>query len=243
MSNNAPNRYLKYLFPAIQGGEVTVVNSGQQFIALPLNGSLKDRSGGNQISFIQDGYSRSLSFKTGADLSVDEVTFIVHGLQNGVFVTEEIQVGKNEEVPSANCWDVITSITPTANFNGNLSINSGPQGWILFEMDPALTSLTALQIVALNQDNVLTNAVLTALDNVVSAGQSVNDLIKTNIGDDGNLGLLPNSFFGINQSATANMTYTFQPFGGFFSVLVAFGFTADEVLRVQDGYTVMFSQN
>lgn len=239
---NTTIRYLQYLFPAIQGDEVCTVQSGQANTPLSLNGTLKDRSGANQISFIQDGYSRSLGFKCDDNLA--NVVFNVTGTENGVSVTENIEgVSQNKTVYSKNCYDIVTSIVPNRIFNGSLSVGSGTKGWILITMDPYLTSSSALQVIALTQGNSLSNGVLSSLSKVFDCGISINDLIQTNIKDN-KLDLLPNSFFGIFAAPTTNMTYFERSFGGFFSILLVLGFSGEENdgKTPENGYQVLFSQ-
>jgi hypothetical protein len=104
-------RILKYNFPSVNN-TISAVCALQDVAGpgnLLLNGAFVEPVTG-VMSFKNRGYSRSVSFTSGNDLS--GANFSIVGMENGVVVTENAIVGPdNETVFSNKTYDTITSIT------------------------------------------------------------------------------------------------------------------------------------
>lgn len=132
------SRYLKYTFPAVDTQAISLIQTLVAAGDLALNGSLVD-STGSEVSFITNGYSRTVSITSVNDLSL--ATFTVTGTQNGVVITENIAGPNNASVTGAISFDVITSITVDIAVAA-VSIGSGLDGFFrLITIDPNMGGL------------------------------------------------------------------------------------------------------
>jgi len=127
------SRSLTYIFPA---SNITDICQLQDSInnKLSLNGNLANTIG-SAVSFINNGYSRSVNITSTDDLTA--VSFFVEGYQNGLFINETV-VGPaaNATVSTTNCFDTVTAITTSAPAT-NVRIGSGYFGFInLIEINP-----------------------------------------------------------------------------------------------------------
>jgi hypothetical protein len=104
--------------------------------ALNLNGDLANNAVLNQVSFIEAGFIRNLSFTSANNLSA--ATFIVTGFQNGAPVTESVTGVNNNTVYSAYVYDQITSITVNQAVNG-IRVGTGDRGY--FPLIPVNTTV------------------------------------------------------------------------------------------------------
>jgi len=133
------SRYLKYTFPAVDTAAISLIQTLAGGGDLALNGTLVD-STGSEVSFITNGYSRTVSITSANDLSL--ATFTVTGTQNGVIVTEAI-VGPTAGVTITGdlSFDVVTSVSVDIAVAA-VSVGSGLDGFFrLITIDPNMGSL------------------------------------------------------------------------------------------------------
>lgn len=132
------SRYLKYTFPAVDEQAVSLIQTLAGAGDLALNGTLVD-STGSKVSFITNGYSRTVSITSVNNLGA--AVFSVTGTQNGVVVTENINGINANTVQGALSFDVVTSIAvdiPVAA----VSVGSGVSGFFrLITIDPDMGGL------------------------------------------------------------------------------------------------------
>ncbi len=121
------SRSLNYIFPP---GDTEAVSKVQSMAAagnLILNGNLSN-SINSQVSFIDQGYSRSISITSTANLTARTIT--IRGIQNGVPIVEDI-VGPNNTTVYAGApqiYDQINSISIDGPAT-NISIGTGWSGF------------------------------------------------------------------------------------------------------------------
>lgn len=94
----------------------------------------------NQISFIDNGFIRTVSV-TAASTSASGIDFIINGLQNGAFVTDTISgPAANSTVYGSKYFDIITSVT-VSNSVSNVSVGTGRIGLLpLIETNTSSTN-------------------------------------------------------------------------------------------------------
>ena len=132
------SRYLKYTFPAVDTAAISLIQTLAGGGDLALNGTLVD-STGSEVSFITNGYSRTVSITSANDLSL--ATFTVTGTQNGVIVTENINGINANTVEGLESFDVVTSVSVDIAVAA-VSVGSGLDGFFrLITIDPNMGSL------------------------------------------------------------------------------------------------------
>ena len=90
------------------------------------------------------GFARTLSFTSGNDCSGS--TLLIHGMCNGLAVTEEVQGPSHNTVESKQIFDGLTSIQVLNSDAEGLSAGMGTTGrtaWFLFNYQSILPALSA----------------------------------------------------------------------------------------------------
>lgn len=108
------SRYLRYIFPASNNLDVCALQNTIGAANLVLNGNLADRVT-NQVSFIDRGYSRSISLTSVNNLAA--INFTINGIQNGVLITEVLAGPNNNTVSSVQIYDKVYSIATSGAVN------------------------------------------------------------------------------------------------------------------------------
>jgi len=108
------SRYLNYTFPVANNLDVCALQNTAGAANLILNGNLADRVT-NQVSFIDRGYSRSISLTSANNLAA--VNFTISGIQNGVLITEVLAGPNSNTVYSVQIYDKIYSIATSGLVN------------------------------------------------------------------------------------------------------------------------------
>jgi len=190
------SRYLKYTFPTIDTAAISLLQTLAGGGDLALNGTLVD-STGSEVSFITNGYSRTVSITSANDLSL--ATFTVTGTQNGVVVTENI-TGPTAGVTITGdlSFDVVTSISVDIAVRA-VSVGSGADGFFrLITIDPNMGGLN--YSLTLANDNIL-NQISTTI-------YGTNDKLEFNNSTYENNVLNNNSLFIVkDESATTNFVF------------------------------------
>lgn len=81
--------------------------------------------GGNDISFINKGYSSNISIGSGADIS--SANFTITGVYNNKQIIETLKGPNNNFVYSDNLFEIVTSITSDSNINQGYGIGSNSE--------------------------------------------------------------------------------------------------------------------
>ena len=115
--------FLSYTFPPGNVEDVMLFTPNLGAGNLPLNGNLSDPLL-NIIPFSRYGYNRQLSITSQDDLS--GVTFTVIGMENGIFISEEIAGPNAGTVYGTMTYDTVTSIS----VNNPITQVSIGTGWL-----------------------------------------------------------------------------------------------------------------
>jgi hypothetical protein len=187
------SRSLSYIFPAGNNTDVCLTKDIGGAGTLILDGNLVDKVT-NTLNFLKYGYSRQLSCTT---TQANNVIFTINGIQNGVFITENL-TANNNTVYSVQVYDVITSISINRVATG-VRVGTGWKGFfpliaINLERDVINYTLTLARLTAAS----VSFSVYGTLDNIVN-NRTYLDRITNN---DANL-------FQIQApSTTANYVYS-----------------------------------
>lgn len=159
------SRSLSYIFPAGNTTDVCLLQTLGTAGNLTINGNLANLVNG-QISFIQKGYRRQISFTSLNNLSARQ--FTITGMQNGVTITENITGPNNNTVYSVQVYDVVSFISVDGAVNG-VSVGTGWQGFfpliaINLERDVINYTLTLAKLTATS----ISFSVYGTLDNIVN---------------------------------------------------------------------------
>lgn len=159
------SRSLSYIFPAGNTTDVCLLQTLLGAGNLTINGNLANLVNG-QVSFIQKGYSRQISFTSVNNLSARQ--FTITGMQNGVTIIENVTGPNNNTVYSVQVYDVISSISVDGAVN-NVSVGTGWQGFfpliaINLERDVINYTLTLARLTATS----VSFSVYGTLDNIVN---------------------------------------------------------------------------
>jgi len=159
------SRSLSYIFPAGNTTDVCLLQILTGAGNLTINGNLANLVNG-QVSFIQKGYSRQISFTSVNNLSARQ--FTITGMQNGVTIIENVTGPNNNTVYSVQVYDVISSISVDGAVNG-VSVGTGWQGFfpliaINLERDVINYTLTLARLTATS----VSFSVYGTLDNIVN---------------------------------------------------------------------------
>lgn len=182
---------LKYTFPAANTQDVCLTQSTTGALNLVLNGNLASN---NTVPFINNGYSRQVSFTSANNLS--SATFTITGLQNGVQVSETLSGPNNDSVYSAGTYDIIFSISVNTIVI-DVSVGSGYNGF--FPLIPVdLTQLDinyTLSLGSLVSSNQINTTIYTTLDNILDNGLIFSNIITDNVG----------TLFEVKAASSANL--------------------------------------
>tara|TARA_R110000868_G_scaffold138873_1_gene353394 strand:+ start:895 stop:1590 length:696 start_codon:yes stop_codon:yes gene_type:complete len=118
-------RYLRYVFPVANNLNVCALQNTVGAAALVLNGNLANQVT-KQVSFIDRGYSRSISLTSVNNLA--GVNFTISGIQNGVLLTEVLAGPNANTVYSVQIYDKIYSIATNGGVN-QVSVGTGYTGF------------------------------------------------------------------------------------------------------------------
>ena len=169
-------RYLRYVFPVANNLDVCALQTTAGAANLVLNGNLANQVT-NQVSFIDRGYSRSISLTSANNLG--GVNFTISGIQNGVLVTEVLVGPNNNTVYSAQIYDKIYSIT-TNNAVNQVRAGTGYTGFfplinINLERDNINYILTTSKLTAVSIRTTIFSTVLDIKNNGATFLDSVNN--------------------------------------------------------------------
>lgn len=169
----------QYIFPDANTQDVCLIQDTTGNVNLVLNGNL---ASGGHVSFIENGYSRQLSFSSASDLS--SAVFTIYGIQNGVAIIETINGPNANTVYSVNIYDVVTNITSSIAVTG-ISIGTGHSGFFQLLM-PTIGGISNLNynftLGSTFGTNVIGTTVYGTLGNIVNTGHTFDDIITNNVG-------------------------------------------------------------
>jgi len=160
------SRHLKYIFPIADTVDVCELQDTAGADILVLNGNLVNQVT-NQLSFLDNGYSRSISITSANNLAA--VNFTISGIQNGVLLTEVLAGPNANTVYSDEIYDEIYSITTSGPTN-QVSVGTGYTGFfpligINLEKDNINYMLTTAAIAAGNSLDTIIYATVTDIKN------------------------------------------------------------------------------
>lgn len=169
----------QYIFPDANTQDVCLIQDTTGNVNLVLNGNL---ASGGHVSFIENGYSRQLSFSSASNLS--SAVFTIYGIQNGVAIIETINGPNANTVYSVNIYDVVTNITSSIAVTG-ISIGTGYSGFFQLLM-PTISGISNLNynftLGSTFGTNVIGTTVYGTLGNIVNTGHTFDDIITNNVG-------------------------------------------------------------
>ena len=169
----------QFVFPDANTQDVCLIQDTTGNVNLVLNGNL---ASGGDVSFINNGYARQLSFTSANDLS--GASFTIYGVQNGVAIIETITGPETETVYSVNIYDVVTNITSSIAVSG-ISIGTGHSGFFQLLM-PVISGINNLNynftLGSTFGSNVIATTVYGTLDNIVNTGKTFTEIIADNVG-------------------------------------------------------------
>jgi hypothetical protein len=119
------SRYLRYIFPASNTSDVCALQTTVGADNLVLNGNLVNQVT-NQVSFIDRGYSRSISLTSANNLAA--INFTIRGIQNGTLVTEVLAGPNANTVSSVQIYDKVYSVA-TSGAAALVRVGSGYDGF------------------------------------------------------------------------------------------------------------------
>jgi hypothetical protein len=163
------SRHLKYIFPIADTLDVCALQDTAGADILVLNGNLVNQVT-NQLSFLDNGYSRSISLTSANNLAA--VNFTISGIQNGDLLTEVLAGPDANTVYSDEIYDEIYSITTSGAAN-QVSVGTGYTGFF-----PLIS-------INLEKDNI--NYMLTTA--AIAVGNSLNTTIYATVTDIKNNGI------------------------------------------------------
>lgn len=169
----------QFVFPDANTQDVCLIQDTTGNVNLVLNGNL---ASSGDVSFINNGYVRQLSFTSANDLSA--AVFTIYGMQNGVAIIETINGPNANTVYSVNIYDVVTNITSSIAVSG-VSIGTGHSGFFQLLM-PTISGISNLNynftLGSTFGTNVINTTVYGTLDNIVNTGKTFTEIIADNVG-------------------------------------------------------------
>jgi hypothetical protein len=169
----------QYVFPDANTQDVCLRQDTTGNVNLVLNGNLASNGA---VSFIENGYSRQLSFSSANNLA--SAVFTIYGVQNGVPIIETINGPNANTIYSVNIYDVVTNITSSIAVSG-ISIGTGHSGFFQLLM-PTISGITNLNynftLGSTFGTNVIGTTVYGTLGNIVNTGHTFTDIITNNVG-------------------------------------------------------------
>lgn len=104
--------------------------TGAPFTML-LNGSLANIATPNQVSFIRNGFSRTVSFTSQGITPGSFTTAVVTGFQNGAIVTSTVgPLATSGTIYTLESYDLISSVQITVGGTGYISVGTGTTGFL-----------------------------------------------------------------------------------------------------------------
>jgi hypothetical protein len=169
----------QFVFPDASTQDVCLIQDTTGNVNLVLNGNLASNG---DVSFIENGYCRQLSFTSANNLS--SAVFTIYGTQNGVAIIETINGPNANTVYSVNIYDVVTNITSSIAVSG-ISIGTGHSGFFQLLM-PTISGITNLNynftLGSTFGTNVIGTTVYGTLSNIVNTGHTFTEIIAANVG-------------------------------------------------------------
>lgn len=193
----------QYVFPDANTQDVCLNQDTTGNVNLVINGNLAKNG---DVSFIENGYSRQLSFTSANNLSA--VNFTIYGTQNGVSIVEIIAGPNANTVYSTKVYDVVTTITSSAAVS-NVSIGTGYKGFFTI-INPVISGITNLNynftLSSTFATNVIGTTVYGTLGNIVNTGKSFSEIIASNVGELYTIKTLGNEVFYMYPDNTTLLT-------------------------------------
>jgi len=172
------SRNLEYTFPAANEEDVCLLqDTDGGGDPLKLNGFLVNSTGA-KVSFLERGYSRSLSLTSVNNLAAAQ--FFVNGIQNGVEIQEIISGPNNNTVFTTEVFDEITRVFVGPAVQ-DISIGTGVDGYfplIGINLERPVIDY-ALSLATFNRTGIVT-IIYATLDDIQENGESYNDNIINN---------------------------------------------------------------
>lgn len=170
----------QYIFPDCNTQDICLIQSTTGAVSLVINGNL---ASGGIVPFINNGYSRQVSFTSANNLSA--ASFTITGLQNGVSISEVVTGPNNNTVYSTNIYDVVSSIVSSAIVAG-VSVGSGFSGFFKI-ISPVFTGLGGnlnynFTLGSTFSTNVIGTTIYGSLVNIINNGSTFANLITNNVG-------------------------------------------------------------
>jgi|OM-RGC.v1.013708674 hypothetical protein len=170
----------QYVFPDSNTQDVCLTQSTTGAVNLIINGNL---ASGGIVPFINNGYSRQISFTSVNNLSAS--SFVVTGMQNGVMLSETVTGPNNNTVYSTNIYDVISSIV-SSGIVANVSVGSGYSGFFQL-ISPVISGINgdlnySFSLGSTFGSNVIGTTVYGTLVNITNNGVTFANLVANNIG-------------------------------------------------------------
>lgn len=169
----------QFVFPDANTQDVCLIQDTTGNVNLVLNGNLASNG---DVSFVNNGYARQLSFTSANNLSA--AVFTIYGIQNGVAIIETINGPNANTVYSVNIYDVVTNITSSVAVSG-ISIGTGHSGFFQLLM-PTISGISNLNynftLGSTFGTNVIGTTVYGTLDNIVNTGSTFTQIITNNVG-------------------------------------------------------------
>ncbi len=167
----------KYVFPIARTNDVCLLQTTVGAANLSINGLLNAKNG--TLSFINQGYSRSVSLTSAGNLSAR--TFSITGVQNGITVTENITGPNANTVYGVGVYDSILSISVNGVVATAVQVGTGYLGFFpLININlyrPVISyALSTAKLTAVSIATIIYNTV----DNIDNNGLSFQDNIANN---------------------------------------------------------------
>lgn len=170
----------QYIFPDCNTQDICLIQSTTGAVNLVINGNL---ASSGIVPFINNGYSRQVSFTSANNLSAS--SFTINGMQNGVSISEVVTGPNNNTVYSVNVYDVVTSISASGVVAG-VSVGSGHSGFFKI-VSPVYTGINGnlnynFTLGSTLGSNVIGTTIYGSLVNIVNNGSTFANLITNNVG-------------------------------------------------------------
>jgi hypothetical protein len=162
-------RQLSYIFPIANNLDVCALQNTGEAANLVLNGNLSNQVI-NQVSFIDYGYSRSISLTSTNNLTA--INFTINGIQNGRLISEVLAGPNANTVYSLQIYDKIYSIATNGAVN-QVRAGTGFLGFfplININIEKGLTNF-ALSTAKLTPGT-YTTTIYNTLQNIVNNGRT-----------------------------------------------------------------------
>lgn len=170
---------MQYIFPDANTQDICLIQDTTGMVNLVINGNLAT---GGYVSFINNGYSRQVSFTSTNNLSA--ATFTIYGTQNGVDINEVVTGPNNDSVYSTNVYDTVNAITASTAVAG-LMVGSGYNGFFQL-LNPVYTNIGNLNynftLGSTFGSNIISTTVYGTLATIANNGSTFTNIIANNVG-------------------------------------------------------------